>query len=40
VADGVEYRKWTYEDVVDETDRYYREKDEAQFAAAFQSAGM
>ena len=37
---GIEDRKWTYEDVVDETDRYYEAQDVAQFEAAFAKAGL
>lgn len=37
---AVEEKRWTWEDLIVETDRYFKDKQEAQFAAAFEEAGM
>ena len=37
---GIEVHKWTYEDVIAETDRYYEAEDETQFLAAFDAKSV
>lgn len=40
VAAGIEVKGWTWEDVVAETDRYFKAKEDAEFAKAFELAGI